>query len=699
MHSAKIVALVSCLAAVAVLIPADAGDGVLPMVEQLRARAEAPPEPAVERPDLAGLTVPDRLFYMSSYDHARCVRSIADVTGDGRDEVIAGIDESQADNIFCLDGASSGVATVVWAQHPISGASNGSPYHESIVPISDPDGNGSQNLLVGTVWGGRSAHNLDGLAGDILWTFDTYLEPPYDGGWVYSLAELNDITGDGVPEVAFGSGSWDDKVYMVDGASTLPGQATVIWKRQMDDAVMSVRNLGDVNGDGDHDVLLAIGDYGYKVVCMSGGSSDPSGTVLWEYPTGTRSVWAVGALPDITGDGVNEALAVLWVIDGSSIRCLNGATGALVWQSTQVTDYGMMVDILDDVTGDGHDEIIVASWENAVIVLNGLTGAQVWKTSVGTLNGGDVWYVHSIDDLNADGLQDVVAGSFDTYAYAMDGTDGTELWAYPTGNRVYSIYPVGDLNGDGTPEVAIGNQNPSNGSQLLEVVHVLDGSDIPAVPDFTLAAEPGLVPICAGQSAEYTVTVGAIGGFVEPVTLAASGHPAGSTAAFAPNPVAPPGSSVLTISGTGGVAGGSYPITISGSATGSPGHAVEVTLDVVVPAPPPTLIAPPNGATGQSLRPSFQWSAAAGAASYRLEVDDDPGFASPAIDEPGIAGISFTPASDLEPETTYNWRVSSENLCGVGAPSAVYSFETESVMPFADGFESGDTSAWSATIP
>jgi hypothetical protein len=29
----------------------------------------------------------------------------------------------------------------------------------------------------------------------------------------------------------------------------------------------------------------------------------------------------------------------------------------------------------------------------------------------------------------------------------------------------------------------------------------------------------------------------------------------------------------------------------------------------------------------------------------------------------------------------------------------VYSFETESVMPFADGFESGDTSAWSATIP
>jgi len=200
-----------------------------------------------------------------------------------------------------------------------------------------------------------------------------------------------DITGDGVPEVAFGAGSDNDSVFMVDGASSLPGQATVIWQRQMTDAVVSVRNIGDVNGDGDHDVLLAVGDSGYRVVCMSGGSTNPSGTVLWEYPTGSRSAYAVGVLPDITGDGIDEALVVLWAVDGSSIRCVNGATGVFLWASTQVSDYGMMVDILEDVTGDGHDEVIVASWENAVIVLNGLTGGLVWKTTVGTLNGGDVW--------------------------------------------------------------------------------------------------------------------------------------------------------------------------------------------------------------------------------------------------------------------------------------------------------------------
>jgi hypothetical protein len=691
MRPAQIITLAACFVVVAVTVPAVADDSAESMIARLQARAGAPSGPPVERPDLRGMTVPDRLFYMLAADHVRCVRSIADVNGDGRDEVIAGIDESQADNIFCLDGASSGQATVVWSQHPISGASNGSPYgDDSIVPISDPDGNGYQNILVGTAWGGRSAHNLDGLAGAILWTFDTYTTP--QSGWVYSLAELNDITGDGVPEAVFGAGSYYDSVTMLNGASS--GAATAIWTYYAGDAVYTVRNIGDVNGDGDDDVLAAVGEDIDRLVCLDGGTTNPAGHVLWTYSPGV-SVYAGGVLPDITGDGIDEAIAVLWTMGGSAVRCVNGATGAFLWASTQVTDYGMMVDILEDVTGDDHHEIVVSSWENAVIVLNGLTGGLVWKTTVGTLNGGDVWTARAIDDLNSDGYQDVVAGSFDTYAYAMDGTDGTVLWSYPTNYRVYSIYPVGDLNGDFTPEVVIGNQNLAGSP--LEVVHVLDASDVPAAPDFTLAADPDLVQICAGDNAEYTFTVGAISGFAEPVTLAASGNPA--DASFSPNPVTPPGSSVLTISNTGGVAGGSYPITISGTAAGSPGHSVDVTLDVLVTAAPPSLTAPPDGAIEQPLRPTFQWSAAAGASSYALEVDDDPAFGSPAIDETGIAGTSFTPSSDLEEETSYHWQVRSENACGPGAASTVFSFTTGSPLPFDDGFESGDTSAWSSTVP
>jgi outer membrane protein assembly factor BamB len=435
----------------------------------LRSRAEAPEQPGAPAPELDDVPMATRLFHMRATEHVRVVRSIKDVTGDLLDEVIAAIDTSQSDNIFCLDGASSGEATLVWSTLPLGGLSNGSPYAEgSVVPSSDADGNGFDNLLVGTAWGGRSAYNLDGLDGSELWIFDTYLTP--DSGWVYSLAELNDITGDTVPEAAFGTGSFNDRVYVVDGASS--GPATVLWSYSAGDVAYTVNNIGDVNGDGKHDVLAALGDNVNELVCLDGGTANPNGHVLWTYDPGV-SVYGSGVLSDITGDGVDEALAVLWTGGGGAVRCVNGATGAHIWTSTTITEYAMMVDTLDDVNGDGFDEVIVSSWENAVSLLDGLTGAERWKTSVGTANGGDVWVARAIDDLDGDGIQDVIAGSFDTNVYAMDGKNGTILWTFPTGYRVYSVYPVGDLTGDGIPEVVVGNQNLSGANNI--VVHVLDG--------------------------------------------------------------------------------------------------------------------------------------------------------------------------------------------------------------------------------
>ena len=411
------------------------------------------------------------LFHFSGADNAECVRSIPDVTGDGRDEVLVGIGTSSSDNLFCLDGASSGAATVVWQWQTNGGVSGGSPYgDQSLVPVSDSEGSGDANVLVGTAWGGRTAFELDTAAGAERWRYDTYLD--VDSGWVYSLCQVSDVTGDGVPESAFGVGSGNDSVILVDGASAGP-QATVVWKYDTPDAVNSVRNLGDVNADGTDDVLAAVGDNGDLLICLEGDSASPSGNALWTYDPGFGvSIYACGVLADITADGVDEALAVLWTLDGTAVRCLNGATGALIWSSTQVSEYGMAVDELADVTGDGVNEVVVASWENAVQVLDGSDGTLLWKRTVGTKNGGDVWTARAIDDLDGDGSQDVIAGSFDGNVYALDGTKGAPLWSFDTGNRVFSVYPVGDLDGDGSPEVAAGTQDTT--SNL--VVQVLDGN-------------------------------------------------------------------------------------------------------------------------------------------------------------------------------------------------------------------------------
>ena len=441
----------------------------------LRARMQQPAAGAPsERLGSAGPG--NRLFHMIGGDNAECVRAVPDVNGDGRDEILVGIGQSGTDNVFCLDGASSGAASVVWSLETDSGVSGGSCYgDQSIVLASDGEGSGHANALVGTAWGGRTAFDLDTLAGTEVWRFDTYLEA--ESGWVYSLCEVSDVTGDGVPEVAFGTGSFNDRVHLVDGAST--GQADVLWSYFAGDAVYSVRNLGDVNGDGTDDVLAAVGDDVDRIVCLEGDTSLPGGHVLWQY-TPNVTVFACGVLSDVTGDGKDEALAVLWTSTGTAIRCLNGASGALVWASTSVAEFGMMVDEIEDVTSDGQEDVVVSSWENAVIVLDGSDGSLAWKTSVGTTNGGDVWTARAIDDLNGDGRQDVVAGSFDTHVYALDGDSGEIFWAFDTDNRVFSVAPVGDLNGDGRPEVVAGTQDTTSST----VVHVLEGDAGIVPPDF-----------------------------------------------------------------------------------------------------------------------------------------------------------------------------------------------------------------------
>ena len=196
-------------------------------------------------------------------------------------------------------------------------------------------------------------------------------------------------------------------------------------------------------------------------------------------------------------------------------------------------------------------------------------------------------------------------------------------------------------------------------------------------PDFYLAGTPGDQAICAGADAVFDLSVGAVSGFSNPVTLSAGGNPAGTNTAFSPNPVVPPGTSQLTVGNTGAATAGSYLITVSGTADASPGHDIELGLDVfdVVPGAA-VLTNPADGALNQPLRPVFEWTAATQADSYTLEVDDNPGFGSPALIESGITDTTFTPASDLMSNTVYYWRVTADNACGAGASSSVDSFTT-----------------------
>jgi hypothetical protein len=192
---------------------------------------------------------------------------------------------------------------------------------------------------------------------------------------------------------------------------------------------------------------------------------------------------------------------------------------------------------------------------------------------------------------------------------------------------------------------------------------------------FTLDVSPTTQAICVPGDGVYDVNLGQVGGYSDPVTLNASGHPAGTTTDFSFNPVIPPGSSVLTIGNTAAAAAGSYLIDVIGVAPTSTLTAT-VGLEVYTAAPGiVSLQTPADGAQNQPLSPNFTWTAVSQAVSYTLEVASDPGFGT-IIYSTTVEGTSHTIASTLNPESWYYWRVIGENVCGSGVVSETYDFKT-----------------------
>ena len=263
-------------------------------------------------------------------------------------------------------------------------------------------------------------------------------------------------------------------------------------------------------------------------------------------------------------------------------------------------------------------------------------------------------------------------GRWSTSGGSPDAANNYEAIFLPPGTNgaisiVITAFNVAD---DGVPNVGDGTDQDFS----LVCYNCLE------FPDFYLSATPSEKSICAPQSAAYDITVGQILEFSDPVTLSAQGNPAGTTAAFTVNPVTPPGASQLTIDDTGGAAVGSYDIDIVGIAPTST-HTTTVRLGLFTAAPgPATLASPADGATGVSVQPTLEWTAPLQGDSYVLQVATDAAFSS-LVYTATTTEVGHTLAVPLMYNSLYHWRVWTENACGIGAPSAVYSFTTGDVPP------------------
>jgi hypothetical protein len=195
-------------------------------------------------------------------------------------------------------------------------------------------------------------------------------------------------------------------------------------------------------------------------------------------------------------------------------------------------------------------------------------------------------------------------------------------------------------------------------------------------PGFGLGAEPSALAVCSPESAEFDLNIERFMGYEEEITLSATGAPAGTTVSFTNNPVIPPATSTMIVSGMENADAGTYSMLVTGTAIDMERSVgLELIVSTMIPNGP-ALIEPVDDANNVSIVPTLVWEDVDQAASYDLEIATDANFSN-VVYSTTTEDASHVVQAQLDVTTTHFWRVSASNACGESAYAEIFSFVTQ----------------------
>ncbi|MBO9664808.1 GEVED domain-containing protein [Dokdonella sp.] len=278
--------------------------------------------------------------------------------------------------------------------------------------------------------------------------------------------------------------------------------------------------------------------------------------------------------------------------------------------------------------------------------------------------------------------------------YYSVSIDGAQTWEEPrrlttaTSPKINTSMEWGDYNGMDMAMndiIAIYTDNRAG----IDVWGIGGFADAPG-PDYRLSVPNTTQDVCAGSSiAPVTVSLSSVVGYTGTVALSTPGLDASAFTGgvFTPASLTLPANgsdtSVLTLGTQPGAASGTYPVLVRGTDGQNPAVIKEATFNVQIAAGQtvvPALNTPANGASGQPRLTVFNWAADPAATGYTIEIASDSAFAT--IVETGTpSAATYTVRQQLQPLTTYYWRVRANSPCGDSANSPVFSFTTGVTFP------------------
>ena len=307
----------------------------------------------------------------------------------------------------------------------------------------------------------------------------------------FRFGEPLDVDGDGHADIAAGARFKLQQKIFQNGSATVWSGATGApiraWDGEWPDGLFGhwVMPVPDLSGDGLADVVIAA-PHARVQGRMHGilvARSPKTGKQIWKYEeTESENLgWDLTLAGDQNGDGFTDLFVGAPAQDEGRVYLLSGKNGTVLQTYApreEAGSFGWYVARLDDLDGDGRPDLAVGApyardADGAMIggafVLSSANGRVLYHWRGTDRRGGFGGVVAAVADLDGDGKSEIAVAAPGTEdqtrsipgelrIYSSATGKELRLWSGRQPGELYGrmVVAVGDLDGDGVEDIAIG---------------------------------------------------------------------------------------------------------------------------------------------------------------------------------------------------------------------------------------------------